>query len=186
MNAGNIPPRTNLSPDETLRIRRYISHRVSQYGLHDYCDVDEIFQEVELAFCLAIRRRDGGLIEYRTAFLKQIAYRHIIKILNHKRKQQEIVQNLGNQYSDSWKDSDILDQIYQSDLIREARAQLTDQENELVELRIMQGMAWADICRHYRDRGETWPPDTLRQRYSRIKLKLKKHLIKRGISSSGI
>jgi DNA-directed RNA polymerase specialized sigma24 family protein len=181
-----ISPPYYLSPDETKSLHRYIYLLVCRYGLDDYADVDDTLQDVQIAFYSAIRIRDGKTIEYRTAFLKKIAYRHIIKTLKHKRKQQEIVQNLGNQYGDNWKDSDTLDQIYQSDLIREARAQLTDQENELVELRITQGMAWSDICQHYRDQGETWPPDTLRQRYSRIKLQLKKYLIERGISSSDI
>jgi DNA-directed RNA polymerase specialized sigma24 family protein len=176
----------SLSQNEERILHGYLFLLISLYGLQGSCDIDDVYQEVTLAFCLAIRRRAGEPIEYRTAFLKRIAFRKIIKILTYKRTQQELVQSLGHQHNDDGQNTDPLDQIYQSDLIREARTQLTDQENELVELRIMQGMAWSDICQHYRDQGETWPPDTLRQRYSRIKLKLKNHLIQRGISSSGI
>jgi DNA-directed RNA polymerase specialized sigma24 family protein len=154
--------------------------------LQGSCDIDDVYQEVTLAFCLAIRRRAGEPIEYRTAFLKRIAFLKIIRILTYKRKQPEIVQSLGHQHNDDGQNTDPLDQIYQSDLIKEARAQLTAQENELIELRIMRGMAWSDICHHYRDRGEPWPPDTLRQRYSRIKLKLKKYLIQQGVAPGQI
>jgi DNA-directed RNA polymerase specialized sigma24 family protein len=180
-------PSCNLSLDEITRLHRYIHFLVSKHGLHDYCDMDDICQEVKLAFCLAINRRAGGSIEYRTAFLRKIAFRYIMKIWKYKEQQQEIIRNLvGNQYGDGWQNSNPLDQIHQSDLIRDARKQLTAQENELIELRIMKGMAWANICRYYRDRGETWPPDTLRQRYCRIKNKLKTFLLEQGIDTSDI
>jgi DNA-directed RNA polymerase specialized sigma24 family protein len=175
-----------LSPDETKRLHRHICFLVRQYGLDDYADVDDTFQEVQIAFYSAIRKRDGAAIEYRLAFLRQIAFRLIRKILNDKQTQQKIAQNLGHQYSESSQNCDGLDQIHLSELIRAARTHLTAQENELIELRITQGMAWFDICRHYRDQGETWSPDTLRQRYSRIKLKLKTSLLERGIDSSDI
>jgi DNA-directed RNA polymerase specialized sigma24 family protein len=186
MDANYIPPRDNLSQTERNILYRHIYFLIRNYGLQSYCDTDDIFQDVRFAFCTAIDRRHGATIEYRTAFIKKIAFRCVIKNLNAKKKQENFAQNLGQQYSDSREESSTLDLISQAELVREVRAQLTAQENDLIELRIMQGMAWSDICQHYRDQGETWPPDTLRQRYSRIKLKLKKYLIERGISSSDI
>lgn len=179
--------RCRISPDDRQKLQSFLRFFWVKYNLRGYCEVSDLLNEVILEFCQSsdkVKAR-GGEIEFPLSYMKVIAHRHCNRILGSRGAAQSLVARLKLHSSENEPES--LQGLYQAELIELARAQLSADENELVELRIYRGWAWEKICKHYHQNGFIdCSTAMLRKRFERIKLKLANFFIQLGIDSSEI
>lgn len=179
-------PSGYISSQEQEALRQYALYLWRLYGLQSQCDASDLVQETLCEFCKAIERyrSQGRDIKHRLAYMKKIAFRVCVRALTSRAAEHTLVDNLQNHTSEPEDSS--LTGLYRSELLEQIRQLLSDEENELIELRVFQGLEWRKICEHYKLQGKNLNPEKLRKRFERVKLKLANVLIQRGIDSSDL